>query len=124
MKEYQIHTSDAPVTSVILDGRPHHYFQSEAMGDCRAIRIAENENLAPGSKHYHTRPLSKGEQLEMLMDCGERLQSRYWLFWALYDALPEHDYKGRKALFAKMDAVHDASIRLSRKIGLLFAESR
>lgn len=124
MKEHRIVASNAPVTTVIIGVTPHHYFHSEKLGKVRAIRIAENVNLQPGSKHYETNPLSKGEQLEALMDCGERLQSRYWSFWYQYDALPENDRKGRKALLSKMDAVHAASIRVSRKIGLLFAESR
>lgn len=124
MKEYRIVASNAPVTSVTIGVTPHHYFHSKKLGKCRLIHIADDVNLTPAPKPHATKPLSKGEQLEALMDCGERLQSRYWSFWYQYDALPENDRKGRKALLSKMDAVHAASIRISRKIGLLFAESR
>ena len=124
MKDYRIVASNAPVTTIQVAGTPHHYFHSERLGKVRAIRIAENENLTSPAKPYATKPLSKGEQLEALMDCGERLHKRYWSLYVQYDALPESDRKGRKALFAKMEAVNDASIRVSRKIGLLFTESR
>lgn len=124
MKEHRIVTSNAPVTCLLVDGTPHHYFHSEKLGKCRAIQIAENENLEPGSKHYATKPLSKGEKLEMLMDCGERLQKRYWLFWAEYDALPESDRKSRNAIFAKMENVHRASNRITQRICHLLVEKR
>jgi hypothetical protein len=120
----RIVTSNAPVTSVNVDGRPHHYFHSEKLGKCRALVISEDVNLGHAPGPYATKPLGKGEQLESLMDCGERLHKRYWSLWIEYDALPESDNKGRKALLAKMDMVNDASIRVSRKIGLLFSESR
>jgi hypothetical protein len=123
MEEHRIVASNVPVTTIRVAGKPHHYFHSKALGKVRAIRIAENENLAPGSKHYATKPLSKGEQLEMLMDCGERLHKRYWSLYCQYDALPESDWKARKALFARMERVNDASTRLIKKIKLLVCES-
>lgn len=124
MKEKRIVTSNAPVTTICVQGTKHHYFHSDRYGRCRAIQIADDVNLTPAVKPYATKPLSKGEKLEALMDCGERLHKRYFLLWTEYDALPESDWKARKALFAKMDAINDASIRVSRKIGLLFTESR
>jgi hypothetical protein len=123
MKEHRIVASNAPVTTIKVAGRPHHYFHSEKLGKVRAIRIAENENLAPGSKHYATPPLSKGEQLEMLMDCGERLHKRYWSLCDEYNALPESARKARKELFARMERVYQGQKRVARKIGLLFTES-
>jgi hypothetical protein len=123
MKDKRIVVTDSPVTTINVAGTPHHYFHSAKLGKVRAIRIAENENLAPGSKHYATKPLSKGEKLEALMDCGERLHQRYWSFYRQYDALPESDWKARKALFARMERVNDASTRLIKKIKLLVCES-
>ena len=124
MKEHRIVASNAIVTPVIIGVTPHHYFHSEKLGKCRAILIAPDENLASVAKPYATKPLSKGEQLEMLMDCGERLHQRYFLLYTQYDALTDSDWKARKALLVKMNAVNDASTRLTKKIKLLVCESR
>ncbi len=124
MFQKRIVTSNSPVTSVVVDGTPYYYFHSAALGDCRLIQIAEDANLTPAPKPYATKPLSKGEKLEMLMDCGERLHQRYWLFYRQYDALPESDWKARKAIFAKMESVNNASTRLIKKIKHLVCESR
>lgn len=124
MKEYRIVTSNAPATSVNVAGRPHHYFHSERLGKVRMIHIAEEKNIAPAPKPYATKPLSKGEQLEMLMDCGERLQKRYYSLYVQHCGMPEHDREGRKALWERMERIHQGSTRVSRKIGLLFTESR
>lgn len=124
MFQKRIVTSNSPVTSVSIDVTPHHYFHSEALGKCRAILIAEDENLTPAAKPYATKPLSKGEKLEMLMDCGERLHQRYWSLYRQYDALPDSDWKGRKALFSRMEQVNNASTRLIKKIKQVVCESR
>lgn len=123
MKEYRIVPSNAPVTSINVAGTSHHYFHSEKLGRLRAIRIAEDVNLDSSSQPYATKPLSKGEQLEMLMSCGERLHKRYWSLCDEHNALPESDRKGRKELFARMERVYQANKRVARKIGLLFSES-
>lgn len=49
MKRKRIVPSNKPVTTVVVRGKPHHYFHSEALGSCRAIIIAEEENLRPGN---------------------------------------------------------------------------
>lgn len=124
MKDYRIVASNAPVTTINVAGTPYHYCHTKALGNIRAIRIAENVNLDSSSQAYATKPLSKGEQLEALMDCGERLHKRYWSLCDEHNALPENDRKGRKALFARMERVYQANKRVARKIGLLFTESR
>lgn len=124
MKDYRIVASNAPVTTINVAGTPHHYFHSKVLGNIRAIRIAENVNLDSSSQAYATKPLSKGEQLEALMDCGERLHKRYLPLYQQYCAMPESDWKGRNALFARIERIHQASTRVARKIGLLFTESR
>lgn len=45
MKRIRIVPSNKPVTTVVVAGKPHHYFHSEVLGTCRAIIIAEEENL-------------------------------------------------------------------------------
>jgi len=47
MKDKRIVATDSPVTTVIVSGTPHHYFHSQALGKCRAILIAPDENLSP-----------------------------------------------------------------------------
>ena len=123
MKEHRIVASNAPVTTINVAGTPHHYFHSERLGKVRLIQIAENENLTSPAKPYATKPLSKGEQLEMLMTCGERLHQRYFLLYTEYDALPESARKARKELFARMERVYQGQKRVARKIGFLFTES-
>lgn len=124
MKEYRIVTSNAPVATVNVDSRPHHYFHSEKLGKVRMIHIAEDENLAPVAKPYATKPLSKGEQLEMLLDCGERLQKRYYSLYVQHCGMPDGDRKSRNALWRRMERIYQGMTRVNRKIGLLFTESR
>jgi hypothetical protein len=123
MKEYRIVPSNEPVTSIDVAGTPHHYFHSKKLGDCRAILIADDVNLTAAPKPRPTKPLSKGDKLDALMTCGERLRKRYRSLGDEHKALPESDRKGRKALFARMERVYQAMKRVSRKIGLLFSES-
>jgi hypothetical protein len=119
MKDKRIVTSNSPVTSVTIDGTPRHYFHSAKLGKCRAILIAENANLTPTPKPYATKPLSKGEQLEALMDCGERLHQRFWSLYPVYCELADDDYLGRDELWTKIERIHKAQRRVTRKITLL-----
>lgn len=45
MKRYKVTPSEAPVTSITVEGVPWHYFHSNALGRCRAIIISPDENL-------------------------------------------------------------------------------
>lgn len=82
--------------------------------------IAADVNILPTpnatNKPYACPPLSKGEQLEILMDCGERLHKRFQAAYRAIHALPESDYKGRNAAYKKLTRVQNASNRLTRKI--------
>lgn len=120
----RIVVSSAPVTTIDVQGTSHHFFHSERLGKCRAILIAEDENIAPAPKPYATKPLSKGEQLEALMDCSDRLHRR---FMSAYDALhatPYSESEAREAAFEKAKRIQKANRRLNRKIAWLLDESR
>lgn len=45
MKRYKVVPSKASVTSITVEGLPLHFFHSKLLGRCRAIVIAEDENL-------------------------------------------------------------------------------
>lgn len=45
MKQTRIVASSKPVTTVVVSGKPLHYFHSDALGKCRAILISPDENL-------------------------------------------------------------------------------
>lgn len=45
MKERRVVPSPAPITTIVVQGKAHHYFHSEILGKCRAIIIDEAENL-------------------------------------------------------------------------------
>jgi hypothetical protein len=119
MKDQRIVATDSPVTCVTIDGRPHHYFHSEKLGKCRALLISEDVNLSHAAKPYATKPLSKGEKLEMLMDCGERLHERFILAFDALRTLPDCDHKGRDKALAKVQRIQKANRRVNRKITLL-----
>ena len=80
----------------------------------QAPQIAENPYACP--------PLTKGEQLEMLMDCADRLHKRWQAYYDAIYALPEHDLKGRNKAFDRLDRVHKACSRVAKQIGLLFVD--
>jgi hypothetical protein len=63
MKQTRIVPSSSLVTTVVVSGKPQHYFHSEVLGKCRAILIADDENLP--------RPAETKEQL--LADLQNRL---------------------------------------------------
>ena len=63
------------------------------------------------------KPLSKGDKLSILMDCGERLHKRFWVFFNALQA--ETDNKARNALLAKINNVQKASRRVTRKISMV-----
>ncbi len=89
--------------------------------------IAADVNILPTSsatKSYACPPLSKGEQLEMLMDCADRLHKRWQAYYDAIYALPESDLKGRNKAFDRLDRVHKACSRVSRQISQLLDESK
>lgn len=47
MKEKRVVPSNAPLTTILVNGQAQHYFHSEVLGKCRAIVITDTENL-PG----------------------------------------------------------------------------
>lgn len=117
MKDRRIVAKPIPVTTIHVSGQPHHYFHSEALGACRAVLISPDENLPRTSP-----PLSKGKQLEILMSCADRLHKRWQAYYDAIYALPENDLKGRNAAFDRLERVHKATSRLSRKIQALILE--
>lgn len=152
MKEYRVKPSKAAVTTIDVASRHHHYFHSESLGKSRAILISPDENLpvpfqlTDKAKTFlaeSKRPkleqdsqeslvqeqaapapkiLSKGEQLEVLMNCSKRLHRRWEKYYYAIYALPENDLKGRNAAFAKLERVHKAVSRLSKRIQALILE--
>ena len=50
MKYKRVVPSAAPVTTIVVNGQPRHYFHSDKLGKCRAVIIAEDENLPPAPK--------------------------------------------------------------------------
>jgi len=117
MKEHRVKPSKATVTTISVASRQHHYFHSQVLGSCRAILISPDENLP-----RPTPPLSKGQQLEILMSCADRLHKRWQAYYDAIYALPENDLKGRNAAFDRLERVHKATSRLSRKIQELLCE--
>lgn len=124
MKDKRIVATDSPVTTVIVAGRPHHYFHSEALGRCRAILITEDENLEAFAKPYATKPLSTDERLEALMDCGERLHERFVSYFDALHSIPHTDFKRRTAAILKIKNIQKANRRLNRKIVWLIAHEQ
>lgn len=45
MKYKRIVASTKPVTTILVAGKPQHYFHSDKLGKCRAIIISPDENL-------------------------------------------------------------------------------
>lgn len=146
MKYKQIVASSKPVTTVVVSGKPHHYFHSEALGKCRAIIISDAENLPrPTTEKSHAdlvneeidlyeqqtakkpqtpqkNTLSKGDKLEMLMNCSARLQSRIDLYFKNY--LQAKDQDSSDFWWNKVRAAQKADNRVLRKIGILFVDSQ
>lgn len=83
MFQKRIVTSNSPVTSVSIDGTPHHYFHSEALGKCRAILIADSENLA--SPHFEA-PIRQSvvDWCKEVDSLCERLENRKVVIAAFY----------------------------------------
>lgn len=100
------------------------------------FRVDSNEVLSLGSsptKHYFfsggnlyqgilvadlpspSRPeMSKGQKLEILMDCSDRLHERYERYFAEYQAAIGTRQSSK--LWTKFLAVHKAEMRISKKI--------
>lgn len=108
MKAYKVKPSHVPVTSIPIDGLPHHYFHSHVLGRCRAIIIAENENL----------PMSKGDKLETLMRCNDRLAARFDAYWLKLQAA--RDSESKAYWLTKATRVQRAMVRVNFKIANLF----
>lgn len=67
-----------------------------------------------------TNTLSKGQCLEMLMDCDDRLHNRYNRYWMLYRAFADIGlHSEAKHWLAKCDNVNNASTRIAKKINRL-----
>lgn len=122
MNHKRIIPSSSPVTTINVAGKAHHYFHSDVLGGCRAILISPDENL-PRSTPPPPLRLSKGDRLEMLMNCSARLHKRWQRYYHAIYELPENDYKGRNAAFARLERIHKATSRLSRKIQFLLLDS-
>jgi hypothetical protein len=121
MKERRIVASSSPVTTIRVQGQDRHFFHSRTLGKCRAVLIAPDENLP---SPYATGPLTKGEKLEALLDCADRLSRRYWAAYTVYEMLPDTDAKGRREIFNRMERIHLASNRVTRLIKTLLTESQ
>jgi hypothetical protein len=136
MKEHRIVPANLPITTIHVDGQPHHYFQSEKLGKCRAIVIAPphsekshvdmvNEEIdlyeqeSPKKAEIPQKNmLSKGKRLEILMDCSDRLHQRWLAAWDTYNAIPVNHVR-RIAAWKKLDTLTKANSRVSRKIALM-----
>lgn len=66
--------------------------------------------------------LSKGDKLEMLMNCSARLQSRIDLYFKNY--LQAKDQDSSDFWWNKVRAAQKADNRVLRKIGILFVDSQ
>jgi hypothetical protein len=134
------------VTSISVNGKAHHYFHSEALGNCRAIIISDAENLpSPAAEKSHAsmvndeidiyeqelakkvkkpqkNTLSKGDKLDMLMNCSARLQSRIDRYFKNYQEASDRD--SRDYWWDRMRSAEKANTRVIHKIGLLFVASQ
>lgn len=145
MKRKRIVASNKPVTTVVVQGNPHHYCHSKALGKIRVILIDPDENIPVPfvltqkakdlvekshveliheeielfEQEQAVKELSKGDKLALLINCGNRLHDRFQLAREALDFLPENDYEGRKKAFAYMKRVNDASDRIVNKISEL-----
>lgn len=142
MKHKRIVPSAKPVTSIRVAGKPYHYFHSDALGKCRAILISDDENLPRPTTQSHRqmidemidefeaeiaakkapKQLSKGEKLELLMNCSERLNGRLGRYFANY--MQASDHESKNYWWSKVRATQKANTRVLAKIGLLFVENQ
>jgi hypothetical protein len=135
MKVYKVTPSKAPVTRITVEGVPWHFFHSKLLGRCRAIVIAEDENLpvplaltpkaidlieASRKEATPAAPLSKGQKLAILMDCDDRLNFRFAEAWVKFKKARDNESKAY--WLAKSTVIQRAMMRLSKKISKLFEE--
>lgn len=123
MKRKRIVPSTKPVTTVVVAGTPQHYCHSHALGKIRAIIISPDENipvpfdLKPEAKaaiQKAEKPLSKGQKLDNLMNCSERLGKRIQRY--LDNWREASDYESKVYWREKLRAAEKADSRVIRKM--------
>lgn len=101
MKQRRIVPSIKPVTSIRVAGKYHHYFHSEALGNCRAILIAPGENLPrPTAKTLANDEIDTQELIDGLLVDYDRMLLRLKL-------LPLDAYDEYKAALDEIRRIRD-----------------